>query len=400
MAETNAVAGESWWLKVGVMYDKSGFKAVGLGMLDIAKAANGVYDTFKKVVDVNSDLYNTSRYLNTSTRDLQIWERAFRFIGSSADDARSSINSLNFVYDKLRLGLDSGAAEIGARLRLKPEDYLSFDRMMKALNRSYNEYFKGDMGTFRTLADQLGLSKGALLLVTQSSGEYARTMQEAASIPVIPERQLKSARELDKLFTRLSITWANFKAQLVSATFPGLEKLLKYMEDVLKDPNTVKQAQALFDSLEKGFMDLANNENTRDLIDSLKALGQIITGAGRFFGGVVYVTKGAATATGTAVGNISTFGILGAAKRFGKWFIGDQPLSEIPGYAYGLGVPDYRKWVRPSTATAGNTTVNATVNINGARDPKAVGEETADAINRLASENARAVERTALNTSI
>lgn len=398
MADTNAIAGESWWLKVGVLYDKSGFKAVGLGMLDLAKAANGVYDTFKKVVDVNSDLYNTSRYLNISSRDLQIWERAFRFIGSSADDARSSINSLNFVYDKLRLGLDSGAAEIGARLRLKPEDYLSFDRMMKALNRSYNEYFKGDIGTFRTLAEQLGLSKGALLLVTQSSGEYARTMQEAESIPVIPERQLKSARDLDKLFTRLSITWTNFKAQLVSATFPGLEKLLKYMEDVFKDPNTVKQAQALFDSLEKGFTDLATSENTRDLVESLRALGQIITGVGRFAGGVVHATEGAATAAGTAKGTIESAGIGVATKRFLKWFFGDQQMAKTS--SYGLGMADYRKWVQPSQAQAGNTTVNATVNINGARDPQAVGEETADAINRLASENARAVERTALNTSI
>lgn len=395
MAEANAVAGESWWLKVGVLYDKSGFRAVGLGMLDLAKAAGNVYDTFKKVVDVNSDLYTTSKYLNTSSRDLQIWERAFRFIGSSADEARSSINSLNFVYDKLRLGLDSGAAEIGARLQLKPEDYLSFDRMMKALNRSYNEYFKGDFGTFRTLAEQLGLSKGAIMLVTQSTGEYARTLKEAGDIPIITDTQLKSARELDKMFTRLSVTWDSFKAGLISATFPGLERLLKYMESVLKDPNTTKQAEAFFKTVEQGFTNWSQSDGAKDLIESLKALGTILRGAGTVAQGTVSAAQGTGAALGTAVGSISEAGLIGAGKRFWKWFSGEQPQAQM---SYGLGMPDYRKWVQ--APAAGDTTVNATINIDGAKDPQAVGEETAEAINRLANENARAVQRTALNTSI
>ena len=57
----NAVAGESWWLKVGILYDKSGFRAASLGMLDVKDSAEEVYNAFRGVVSVNSDLYTSAK---------------------------------------------------------------------------------------------------------------------------------------------------------------------------------------------------------------------------------------------------------------------------------------------------------------------------------------------------
>ena len=302
MAET---AAESWWIKVGVLYDKSGFKGVVGGMLDIKRAAAGLYDAFRKVVDVNSDLYNTARYLNVSTNDLQIWERAFRLIGGSAEDARGAISSLNFVYDKLRLGLDQGAAETGARLGLTPEDYTSFDRMLKALNTAYNTMYQGDYGGFKVLAEQLGLSESAMLLVTQSTRDFEWTLNRAQRIPLIPEHQLKAARELNMLFTEMSTKWDVFKAKLLSTSMPALAKVFERIGEALSNPEVMNGIERMFKQLESGFNELASNDNITKLIDSLGTIAEATLTAAKWGAtGLDYTVK-TAQDTGATLGNVA-----------------------------------------------------------------------------------------------
>lgn len=366
MAET---ADESWWLKVGIMYDKSGFRSAALAMLDLKKAAIGIGEAFRKVVDVNSDLYNTAKYLGVTTNDLQIWERAFKLIGGSADEARGAISSLNFVYDKLRLGMDSGAAEIGARLGLTPEDYTSFESMMRGLNRTYNEMFKGDYGGFKVLAEQLGLSKSAMLLVTQSTEEYEATLRRAGRTPLIPEHQLRAARELDKMFTDLTIKWDVFKSKLLSAAMPGVERLFKRLEEFMSNPETINNLEAFFRQLEISINALASNENLKDLIslldDLVKAGAQVVewgVDIGKFakFGAEYYGDK-----AGKAVGGFERFTSEHPTLAKGAQYVTTSmnPVITIGG-----------------AALAGTKQLIQNIVIDGAANPKEVGQAVVDAM--------------------
>ena len=377
MAET---AAESWWIKVGVLYDKSGFKGVVGGMLDIKRAAAGLYDAFRKVVDVNSDLYNTARYLNVSTNDLQIWERAFRLIGGSAEDARGAISSLNFVYDKLRLGLDQGAAETGARLGLTPEDYTSFDRMLKALNTAYNTMYQGDYGGFKVLAEQLGLSESAMLLVTQSTRDFESTLNRAQRIPLIPEHQLKAARELNMLFTEMSTKWDVFKAKLLSTSMPALAKIFERIGEALSNPEVMNGIEHMFKQLESGFNELASNDNITKLIDSLGTIAEAtLTVAKWGVTGLNYTVK-TAQDTGAALGNVA-----------GR-------VEQGSGLAEALELPQLWNMITGK----GSIEMVQNISINGAQSPRAVAEEVADVTRQGLDANSsmRTVDNMRANTAL
>lgn len=377
MAET---AAESWWIKVGVLYDKSGFKGVVGGMLDIKRAAAGLYDAFRKVVDVNSDLYNTARYLNVSTNDLQIWERAFRLIGGSAEDARGAISSLNFVYDKLRLGLDQGAAETGARLGLTPEDYTSFDRMLKALNTAYNTMYQGDYGGFKVLAEQLGLSESAMLLVTQSTRDFESTLNRAQHIPLIPEHQLKAARELNMLFTEMSTKWDVFKAKLLSTSMPALAKVFERIGEALSNPEVLNGIERMFTQLESGFNKLASDDNITKLIDALGTIAEATLTVAKWGAtGLEYTVK-TAQDTGATLGNVA-----------GK-------VEQGSGLAEALELPQLWNMItgRSSIEMVQN------INIDGAQSPRAVAEEVADITRQGLDANSsmRTVDNMRANTAL
>lgn len=377
MAET---AAESWWIKVGVLYDKSGFKGVVGGILDIKRAAAGLYDAFRKVVDVNSDLYNTARYLNVSTNDLQIWERAFRLIGGSAEDARGAISSLNFVYDKLRLGLDQGAAETGARLGLTPEDYTSFDRMLKALNTAYNTMYQGDYGGFKVLAEQLGLSESAMLLVTQSTRDFESTLNRAQRIPLIPEHQLKAARELSILFTEMSTKWDVFKTKLLSTSMPALTKVLERIGEALSNPEVLNGIERMFTQLESGFNKLASDDNITKLIDALGTIAEATLTVAKWGAtGLDYTVK-TAQDTGATLGNVA-----------GK-------VEQGSGLAEALELPQLWNMItgRSSIEMVQN------INIDGAQSPRAVAEEVADVTRQGLDANSsmRTVDNMRANTAL
>ena len=387
MAET---AAESWWIKVGILYDKAGFKGVVGGMLDIKKAASGLYESFRKVVDVNSDLYNTARYLNVSTNDLQLWERAFRLIGGSAEDARGAISSLNFVYDKLRLGLDQGAAETGARLGLTPEDYTSFDRMLKALNTAYNTMYQGDYSGFKVLAEQLGLSESAILMVTQSTRQFEDTLSRASRIPFITKEQLRASRELNQMFTEMSIKFDVFKSKLLSTAAPGIEKLFKRLNKLMDDPETIKKIDALFTQIENSINRMASNENLDDLVELLTTLVKAGTKVAEWGIDVGKFAKFSAEYYGDKAGRTH-----GAIEKF----FNDHPTA-------GWIATNSLKFMNPTAAAIEGFKAikNATFNIsiNGAQSPRAVAEEVVNATNKALDANSsmRTIENMRANTAL
>lgn len=374
------IASESWWIKLGVMYDKSGFKAAIGGMLDLRRMATNLADAFRRVVDANSDLYNTARYLNVSTGQLQTWERAFRLIGGSADEARGAISNLNFVYDQLRLGMGGEKAEIGARLHLNQDDFLTFETMMEALNRSFNTFFQGDYGAFKTLAEQLGLSEHAMLLVTQSTEDFHRTLQRAGSIPLIPEHQLKAARELQEQFVKLSITWDNFKARVVSSSFPALNKIFKDLERVMNDPKTQESLVKFFETLEKGFNDLANDEGISKLIDNLSTISssavKVLGWGAQGISATVQGAKNTGSALGNVVGTFETKGVRGVADMFGL----DLMVSGIQ---------------RAIGDKFSNGPVTQYITINGVKDANGVKNAVVDASKQITNQQQiETIERT------
>ena len=266
------VASESWWIKLGVMYDKSGFKAAIGGMLDLKRVVGSLADTYKEVINSGASLYNNAKYLGVSTSQLQIWERTFRRIGGSAQEAQENINNLNFIASKLRLGEGGEKATIAARLGLEPSDLLDYETAMKALNRSFNQnaaFGTANYKVFRELAQQLGLSQYAIKLVTMSMDEYDKTIKDTQAIGLIPEHQLKAAEKLREQFEIMKITWENFKNSVVSATFPALNELMQHIGSVLKDPQVQKSIASLLKLFEAKLDELVSNGNVTKFFEQL-----------------------------------------------------------------------------------------------------------------------------------
>lgn len=264
--------GESWFVKLGVLFDGSGFRKFGLGALDVKRTAAGLYDSFKRVSSMGSDLYNTAKYLNISSDRLQVWQNVFGVIGGSAEEAQQAIDSLNFAFDKLRLGEGGPLATVAARLRLKPEDLTSFETIIEALNRSYNTYFKNDYGQFRELAQQMGLSKHAILLVTQSVEQYQRTIRRASGVPLINQRHLKAFRDLESRFFLFSKRWELFKAKMATTIAPSLDRVMDRVEKLLADPQFNKQLENLFNSFESLFNELTSGEALEALTSLMRVM--------------------------------------------------------------------------------------------------------------------------------
>lgn len=312
MAENN----ESFFVKIGVLFDKSGAKTATIAMLDIKRTADNIYDSFKRIVDINSDLYRTANFLNVGTDELQKFQRVFKLMGGSAEDARSSIANLNFVYDKLRLGLDSEKATIGARLGLTPSDYLTFDTMLKGLNRSFNEVFQGDRGTFTPLAQQLGLNETAINLVTQSVNEYERTLKRASSVPLISRADLKRIDSIRQSMVMLNEQFSIFGTKLVANNSKEIENIFKGLEKIVSDPENIKAMNELFSAIADGFRALATDENIKFVIGALGKISELmLKGAGEAVKGVRMTTE-AITSKDTA----SAFGLdtnLGQALTYG-----------------------------------------------------------------------------------
>lgn len=373
------VASESWWIKLGVMYDKSGFKAAIGGMFDLRRAASNLADTFKKVVDANSGLYTTSKYLNVSTNQLQIWERAFRLVNGTVDEARQNIENLNYAYDELRLGMGGQKAEIAARLHLNPDDLVTFETAMDALNRSFNTYFQGDRGTFTVLAKQLGLSQSAIYLVTSSMKEYHDRLRRAASIPLIPEHQLKAARDLQEQFEKLKISWDNFKASVMSASFPAINKLFQDIEKAMSNPEVQKGLVQFFDTIEKGFNKLIEDVDHKKLIEDLAAISRFgIKGLGAVAEtaeDIDHVVQG-----WKYIKNRNQIEAEAAAR--GKEMLKNLDLRPQAGMTYVNGV------ALPATTpaqTAMQIMNYNTFNINGAKNPESVGKAV---VNELEAQRA------------
>lgn len=374
------VASESWWIKLGVMYDKSGFKAAIGGMFDLRRAASNLADTFKKVVDANSGLYTTSKYLNVSTNQLQIWERAFRLVNGTVDEARQNIENLNYAYDELRLGMGGQKAEIAARLHLNPDDLVTFETAMDALNRSFNTYFQGDRGTFTVLAKQLGLSQSAIYLVTSSMKEYHDRLRRAASIPLIPDHQLKAARDLQEQFEKLKISWDNFKSSVMSASFPAINKLFQDIEKAMSNPEVQKGLVQFFDTIEKGFNKLIEDVDHKKLIEDLAAISRfgikVLGAVSETIEDIDHVVKG-----WKYIKNRKQIEAEAAAR--GEEIMKNVDLRPKAGsmtYVNGVAFP---------TATPAQTAMQImnynTFNINGAKNPEVVGKAV---VNELEAQRA------------
>ena len=372
------VAGESWWIKLGVMYDKSGFKAAIVGMTDIKKIAEGLASTFKKVVDANSDLYLASHSLNMSTRDLQVWERTFKLVGGTAEEARATISGLNYTYNELLLGMSGEKATAAARLHLMPDDLLSMETTMEALNRSFNTTFKRDRGFFTPLVKQLGLSNSAIELVTLSMEEYQSKVRKASSIPIIPQSQIKAARDLKEQFAQLSIQWDNFKSSVISSSFPAVSKFFKDIGKILSDKEFKKNLTEFFTTLEEGFnrfiTDVDHQQMIKDMTTISKAILEVAKWTARGIGGTVNKTEQIASGLGSATNR--WFGdkelqkaIEENAKRQGKEFMKNVSLVPAVAGAGGMGLAG-------GISPVNNSIGQVTINVNGSGDPDA----TADAI--------------------
>lgn len=380
------VADESWWIKIGAMYDGSGFKAAIGGLYDLRRAATNLYEAFRKVIDANSDLYLSAKYLNVPTDTLQTWERAFRLMGGSADEARDAISSLNFVYDKLRLGMDQGAAETAARLFLRPEELTSFENIMKGLNRSYNEIFQGDYGAFKTLAEQLGLSQSAILMVTQNTQDFNRLLKEANRIPLIPEHQLRAARELNKQFTQLKITWESFKASLISTALPGLNTVFQRLGEILQNPELMDRLQEVFKSLEEGFNRLATDENITTFLNLVDKSADVL----------IKLLDWGASGTKWVADRWEKNEAIDEQIKAQTGLTHEQRLSGALMGSFGGYALAY------DNNAAGTVNVTQNITIDGAKDPAAVGKEVVEQGRQGyedANTRARAIQARALVTA-
>lgn len=271
-AAVAGTAATSWFVKLGVIFSDTGYKLFDKSTKTTKNTVKGLYDTLRTVSKENANLYNTAKYLNISSERLQIWQRAFGLLGYSAADANEAISSLNFAFDKLRLGEGGNIAAIAGRLKLRPEDLKSFETMMTALNKTFNLNFKDQFGIFKTLAQQLGLSESAIIAITQDSKEFLHTMHQAQSVPIISKEGIKNFREIEKRYFLFSEKYRIWKKKLGESLSPVALNILKRLEKLMDN----KELTTKLEKILKDFGGLIEKFLSPETIDGIARLVEML----------------------------------------------------------------------------------------------------------------------------
>lgn len=241
----------------------------GLGGVATVLGVKFALDFVKGITSKGISTQFQSKAIGTSTTELQLLQQVFKRIGSTAEDATSSIANL---YAKISTGaLDPATAQIFQMLGINPLDksgkYKDTSTLIESIIRKTGTLPENQ----RRLVSNWSGSAGIAAL-TSNPELFNKYLQEAKRQGVISKGEIDREAELDRKFQDLDQRWKKIQATLLDKALPffedmtsGLEKLLHINKSVKieKIPNN-NLLQHGWESIKKALGIQENAFNTED----------------------------------------------------------------------------------------------------------------------------------------
>lgn len=250
-------------------------------------------DFVKGTLAYSNEIVNLSKTLDMSTKSIQEWQYAAEASGVSSQTVMRDIQHLRTNFQMTEKGVLNLAN--------------SFKKMSAG-----GAYFYGQM---------YGLSEDTVLMLRQGKDAIQALKAEAQDMgAVIPDEELKNAREFNKNIQALKTSFTKMAQTIVTQVVPHLMPLLEEFTKFIKE-----HPDAVINTIKTGLIALAAGETVsklESLVGIIKDLGLGLVG----LAGFAKILGG-----GAVIGAIGTFttAIAGLAGAFGGISLGLQALDNL-----------------------------------------------------------------------
>ena len=250
-------------------------------------------DFVKGTLAYSNEIVNLSKTLDMSTKSIQEWQYAAEASGVSSQTVMRDIQHLRTNF------------------RMTEKGVLNLANSFKKMSAG-GAYFYGQM---------YGLSEDTVLMLRQGKDAIQALKAEAQDMgAVIPEEELKNAREFNKNIQSLKTAFTKMAQTIVTQVVPHLMPLLEEFTKFIKE-----HPDAVINTIKTGLIALAAGETVsklESLVGIVKDLGLGLVG----LAGFAKILGG-----GAVIGAIGTFtaAIAGLAGAFGGISLGLQALDNL-----------------------------------------------------------------------
>ena len=250
-------------------------------------------DFVKGTLAYSNEIVNLSKTLDMSTKSIQEWQYAAEASGVSSQTVMRDIQHLRTNFQMTEKGVLNLAN--------------SFKKMSAG-----GAYFYGQM---------YGLSEDTVLMLRQGKDAIQALKAEAQDMgAVIPDEELKNAREFNKNIQALKTSFTKMAQTIVTQVVPHLMPLLEEFTKFIKE-----HPDAVINTIKTGLIALAAGETVsklESLVGIVKDLGLGLVG----LAGFAKILGG-----GAVIGAIGTFttAIAGLSGAFGGISLGLQALDNL-----------------------------------------------------------------------
>ena len=250
-------------------------------------------DFVKGTLAYSNEIVNLSKTLDMSTKSIQEWQYAAEASGVSSQTVMRDIQHLRTNF------------------RMTEKGVLNLANSFKKMSAG-GAYFYGQM---------YGLSEDTVLMLRQGKDAIQALKAEAQDMgAVIPDEELKNAREFNKNIQALKTSFTKMAQTIVTQVVPHLMPLLEEFTKFIKE-----HPDAVINTIKTGLIALAAGETVsklESLVGIIKDLGLGLVG----LAGFAKILGGGAVIS--AIGTFTT-AIAGLAGAFGGISLGLQALDNL-----------------------------------------------------------------------
>lgn len=302
----------SFLIRINTVFNKNGLDTSTSQIMGLFSKIKKGNSALQEQLGKGFELFQDARYINTSTHSLEKWRIAMQLAGGEADEANSSLLALSQSYERLKIGKENGLSY--SQLGISMQDLRNFDSYILRLRQIYAN--TGDKGRFRTLAEELGITRQQMYLITMQHKQFDSIMSKAGKYTYL-DKQSETLNDLFLKYKELGIVWDRFKSQMVVAFSPavnaGLSKLMTLFSDTKFQNNMADAVGQLSDALIKFFNgkeyekfvqwlnDISNKANAA--LDSMGGIAEVLKATGTFLGWIHTATAWSGTKAGEVVGS-------------------------------------------------------------------------------------------------
>jgi hypothetical protein len=270
MVAENILGG--WYLKLGAIFDKSGFNAMNQAIKDMGGLTSKVFGVFQEVANKNAEIARTAKFYEMKPETLQKWQRFGEITTGNADAGEEFAKNMAMLQTKLGQGKFDAAPL--AQLGIAPDQIKDADSLLSAIAVRFDQLGNNPAlrkGLKQNLLDAgVGLSEGIINAASDGSAMLKKKMDS------IPTGMMSGGTEFFEKMTRLQWTFNGFVQQLMNQLAPTFNEIIAALTKLMQSGALKEAVKSVFGMLKDLIEWLAKPENIKGLVDTVKSLAHAV----------------------------------------------------------------------------------------------------------------------------